>query len=176
MARSLAIGAFGMAAVFCGPSPSALADDAQIARGRYLVVIAGCSDCHTPGALIGASDMTRYLGGSDIGFSIPGQGVFVGQNLTPDKATGVGDWTSDAIVTAIRQGKKPDGSQLSGVMPYTAFSHLTDDDAMAIAAFLKSLPPVSNKVVSYRPNENVPIAVSAVLPPNVYNALPASQK
>ena len=57
----------------------------QVARGRYLVTIAGCSDCHTPGALLGSPDMKRYLGGSDVGFAIPGAGVFVGENLTPDK-------------------------------------------------------------------------------------------
>ena len=61
-------------------------------------------------------------------------------------------------------------------MPYAAFSHLTDADAQAIAAFLKSLPPVSNKVKNFGPNEKVTINVSAVLPPDVYNALPASQK
>ena len=176
MARNIAFLAFGAAAVLCGSSPAALADDAQIARGKYLVTIAGCSDCHTPGALIGAADMKRYLGGSDVGFSIPGQGVFVGQNLTPDKETGLGAWTNDQIVTAIRQGKTPDGRELSPVMPYPAFSHLSDDDAQAIAAFLKSLPPVDNKVVSYKSSDKVPIAVSAVLPPDVYNALPASQK
>jgi mono/diheme cytochrome c family protein len=49
------------------PSPAS-ADDAQIARGQYLVTLAGCSDCHTPGALLGSPDMKRYLGGSDVGF------------------------------------------------------------------------------------------------------------
>ena len=68
---------------------------AQIARGKYLVTIAGCSDCHTPGGMLGSPDMKRYLGGSDVGFSIPGQGVFVGQNLTPDAETGLGKWTAD---------------------------------------------------------------------------------
>jgi mono/diheme cytochrome c family protein len=158
------------------PSP-ALADDAEIARGRYLVTIAGCSDCHTPGALIGAPDMKRYLGGSDVGFSIPGQGVFIGENLTPDKETGIGSWTSDEIVTAIRMGKRPDGGDLSPVMPYAAFSHLTDEDSQAIAAFLKSLPAVMNKNVGpFKSSEPVTITVSAVLPPTVFNALPASQK
>ena len=157
------------------PSP-ATADDAQAARGRYLVTIAGCSDCHTPGALLGTPDMKRYLGGSDVGFSIPGQGVFVGGNLTPDKETGLGQWASDQIVIAIRTGKRPDGAQLSPVMPYPAFSHLTDDDADAIAAFLKSLPAVSNKVSNFGPIEKVTINVSAIVPPDIYNAMPASQK
>jgi mono/diheme cytochrome c family protein len=166
-----------IAVAACGISPPAEADEAQIARGRYLVGIAGCSDCHTPGGMMGAADMKRYLGGSDVGFSIPGEGVYVGENLTPDKETGLGAWTSDQIVTAIRNGKRPDGSVLSGVMPYASFSRLTDEDAAAIAAFLKSIPPVNNKVVGrYKSSDTVPISVSAVLPPEVYNALPASQK
>jgi mono/diheme cytochrome c family protein len=172
-ARTLAVSA----ATVCGFSLPASADDTQIARGRYLVTIAGCSDCHTPGALVGAADMKRYLGGSDVGFSIPGQGVFVGQNLTPDKETGLGNWTSEQIDAAIRKGKRPDGSELSGVMPYASFSHLTDEDALAIVAFLKSIPSVSNKAPGpFRSSEPVTVSVSAVLPPEIYNALPASQK
>jgi mono/diheme cytochrome c family protein len=164
-----------LAAFGCLPSP-ATADDAQVARGRYLATIAGCSDCHTPGALLGAPDMKRYLGGSDVGFSIPGQGVFVGENLTPDKETGLGQWTSDQIVSAIRTGKRPDGGELSPVMPYPAFSHLADNDAEAIVAFLKSLPAVSNKVRNFGPTEKVTISVSAIVPPDIYNVMPASQK
>ena len=62
-------------------------------------------------------------------------------------------------------------------MPYAAFSHLTDEDAQAIAAFLKSLPAVTNKNVGpFKSSEPVTINVSAVLPPAVFNALPASQK
>ena len=154
----------------------ARADDAQLARGKYLVIVAGCSDCHTPGALLGAPDMKRYLGGSDVGFAIPGLGVFVGENLTPDKETGLGDWTSEQIIAAIRTGKTPEGRDLSPVMPFAAFSHLADADAEAIAAFLKSLPPVSNKVKNFGPKQPVTVSVSAILPPAVYNALPAAQK
>ncbi len=168
------LGALGLA--LCSLAAPAAADEAQLARGRYLVGITGCSDCHTPGGMLGAPDMKRYLGGSDVGFSIPTQGVFVGSNLTPDKETGLGQWTADEVVTAIRKGKRPDGSELSGVMPSASFSRLTDEDAFAIAAFLQSLPPVKNKVRDYRSSETVPISVSAVLPPEVYNALPASQK
>ena len=153
----------------------ALADEAQVERGKYLVTIAGCSDCHTPGALLGMPDMKRYLGGSDVGFAIPTQGVFVGQNLTPDKQTGIGGWTDAQIIAAIRQGKTPEGRALSPVMPYFALSHLTDADAEAIVAFLKSLPAVSNQVRNFGPNDKVTINVSAVLPPNVYNALPGAK-
>jgi mono/diheme cytochrome c family protein len=164
------------AAVFAAAAPlpsPVFADDAQIARGRYLVTISGCSDCHTPGALLGSPDMKRYLGGSDVGFAIPGAGVFVGDNLTPDKDTGLGSWTEAQIVAAIRTGKTPEGRELSPVMPYPALSKLTDADAQAIVAFLKSLAPVSNKVKNFGPNDKVTISVSAVLPPDVYNALPA---
>jgi mono/diheme cytochrome c family protein len=154
---------------------SALADDAQIARGRYLVTISGCSDCHTPGALLGSPDMKRYLGGSDVGFAIPGAGVFVGGNLTPDKDTGLGSWTDAQIIAAIRTGKTPEGRELSPVMPYPALSHLPDADAEAIVAFLKSLPAVSHQVKNFGPNEKVTVSVSAVLPPDVYNAMPAAK-
>jgi mono/diheme cytochrome c family protein len=169
-------GAGALAFALCSFAAPAAADEAQIARGRYLVGIAGCSDCHTPGGLTGGPDMKRYLGGSDVGFSIPTEGVFVGSNLTPDKETGLGRWTADQIVVAIRKGKRPDGGALSGAMPSASFSRLTDEDAFAIAAFLQSLPPVKNKVRNYRSSETAPIPVSAVLPPEVYNALPASQK
>jgi mono/diheme cytochrome c family protein len=177
MTRRLIAMVLGAALTAAGSLLSpASADDAQVARGQYLVIIAGCSDCHTPGALLGAPDMKRYLGGSDVGFAIPGLGVFVGQNLTPDKETGLGDWTSEQIVAAIRNGKTPEGKDLSPVMPFPAFSHLTDADADAVAAFLKSLPPVSNKVKNFGPQEPVTINVSTVLPPAVFNALPAGQK
>ncbi len=178
MARLALAAALGAAVGAFAPLASpASADDAQVARGHYLVIIAGCSDCHTPGALIGAPDMKRYLAGSDVGFSIPGQGVFVGQNLTPDTETGIGSWTAGQIVAAVRTGKRPDGSELSGVMPYASFSHLTDADAEAVAAFLKSIPAVSNKNAGPIPSsDKATIAVSAVLPPDVYNALPAAQK
>jgi mono/diheme cytochrome c family protein len=167
-------GVVALGAAFAGP---AAADDAQIHRGAYLVTIAGCSDCHTPGALTGHPDKTRYLAGSDTGFAIPGEGVYVGQNLTPDKETGIGAWSSADIVTALRTGKRPDGGALSGVMPFAAFSHLTDQDAEAIAAFLKSLPAVQNKAPGpFKPADKVTVLVSTVLPPGVYNAMPAAQK
>src|SRR5262245_50595594 len=118
---------------------AAMADDEQIARGKYLVTISGCNDCHTPGYFFGKPDMSRFLGGSDVGFEIPGQGVFVGPNITPDKDTGIGHWTAEQIVTAIQTGARPDGRILAPIMPWHAFAQLTADDARAIAAFLQSL-------------------------------------
>jgi len=117
-----------------------------VERGRYLVAFGGCIDCHTPGYFMGMPDMTRLLGGSEVGFEIPGLGVFHGPNLTPDMETGLGSWTEEQIVTAVTKGMRPDGRELAPIMPWRGFANLTRTDSMAIAAFLKSLPPVSNKV------------------------------
>ena len=92
--------------------------------------------------------MKRLLGGSDVGFGIPGLGVFVGPNLTPDTETGLGGWTDAEIIAAMTTGKRRDGRVLSGVMPFAALSHLTPADAQAIVAYLRSLPPVRNAVLS----------------------------
>ena len=101
----------------CVVSLQAGAAESQVERGKYLVTFGGCSDCHTPGSFLGHPDMAKYLGGSDVGFAIPGLGVFVGRNLTPDKETGLGGWTSKQIVTAITTGKRPDGRELAPIMP-----------------------------------------------------------
>src|SRR5262245_15384148 len=82
-----------MALMLATVAGGAQADDAQIQRGKYLIQISGCSDCHTPGGMLGQADMARYLGGSDVGFAIPGVGIYVGQNLTPDQETGLGGWS-----------------------------------------------------------------------------------
>ncbi|HLH48431.1 MAG TPA: cytochrome c [Roseiarcus sp.] len=157
-------------------SPTARADDPQIERGKYLVQISGCSDCHTPGGMLGQPDMARYLGGSDVGFAIPGVGIYLGQNLTPDQETGLGAWSDEQIIAAIRTGKRPDGRTLSEVMPYPSFAHLTDQDAQAIAAFLKSLPPIRNKVPGpFGPNEKATTFVSVVISAGQYNNLPPAK-
>ena len=120
------------AAALVALSTAAAAADGQLDRGKYLVTIAGCNDCHTPGYFFGKPDMDRYLGGSDVGFEIPGLGVFVGRNITPDKETGIGSWSMDQIVTALTTGKRPDGRELAPIMPWHAFAHLqkadVDDD------------------------------------------------
>lgn len=131
------------AAVAVSPASAA---DPQIARGRNLASFAGCFDCHTPGYSFGKPDMARYLGGSDVGFEIPGQGVFVGSNLTPDNETGLGTWTIEQIVAALQTGVRPDGRILAPIMPWRSFAKLTRQDARAIAVYLKSLPPLAHKV------------------------------
>jgi mono/diheme cytochrome c family protein len=152
---------------------SAHAADPQVERGKYLVELGGCTDCHTPGHFLGHPDMARYLGGSDVGFGIPDLGVFVGPNLTPDAETGLGKWTEQQIVTAITRGERPDGRMLAPAMPWRDLAALTKQDALAIAAFLKSLPPISHKVAGpFGPNETPTVFVMSVLPGPVY----ASQK
>lgn len=122
------------------------ATDAQVARGRYLVAIIACSDCHTDGALAGKPDMAHFLGGSSIGFQMPGLGYFYPPNLTPDRNTGLGNWTEAEIVDALTKGIRPDGRELAPIMSWRSFANLTPKDAYAIAAYLKSLPPVKHKV------------------------------
>lgn len=145
---------------------AAMADDAQITRGEYLLTISGCNDCHTPGYFFGKPDLSRFLGGSDVGFEIPGVGVVVGRNITPDEETGIGGWSREQIVTALQAGQRPDGRLLAPIMPWHAFAHLTKDDAMAIAAFLQKLKPVKNKVPDpVKPGEKVSTFMFRILPP-----------
>lgn len=115
-------------------------------HGRYLVELAGCGHCHTPGHFRGKEDELRDLAGGDVGFEVPGAGTVVGPNLTPDLATGLGAWTDRQIDTAIRGGVRPDGRVLSPVMPWQNFAHMSDADVQSIIAYLRTLKPVSNKV------------------------------
>jgi mono/diheme cytochrome c family protein len=112
-----------------------------VVRGRYLVTIMSCNDCHTPGTLYGQPDTTRRLSGSELGWTGP-WGVVHARNLTPD-STGIGSWSKEQIVQALRTGNTPDGRQLAPIMPWMNFASILDEnDAMAIAAYLKSLPPI----------------------------------
>jgi uncharacterized protein YjiS (DUF1127 family)/mono/diheme cytochrome c family protein len=147
-------------------SRAVLAQEAQVKRGQYLVTLGGCTDCHTPGYFFGKPDMARFLGGSEVGFEIPGLGVFHGPNLTPDRETGLGTWSTQEIANAITKGQRPDGRILAPIMPWHAFANLTGDDVGAIVAFLKSLSPVSNKVPGpFGPNERPTSFVMKIVPP-----------
>ena len=155
-----------LAASLAALSPAAHAADPQIERGKYLVSFSGCFDCHTPGYFFGKPDMARFLAGSEVGFEIPGAGIFVGPNLTPDNETGLGNWSKEQIVTAIQTGVRPDGRVLAPIMPWKSFAGLTKQDAMAIAAYLKSLPPVKNKVAGpFGPAEKPTTFVMKIVPP-----------
>jgi mono/diheme cytochrome c family protein len=145
---------------------AAYADSAQVARGKYLVRLAGCTDCHTPGHFLGKPDMSRYLAGSEVGFEVPGVGTVVGRNLTPDKETGIGSWTLEQITTAIRTGVRPDGRSLSPIMPFAAYAGMSQSDADAIAIFLKTLPPVKHNIPGpFTANEKPTTARWRLVPP-----------
>lgn len=118
----------------------------KLRRGEYLTNIMDCAGCHTPGIFLGKPDMERRLAGSEVGFHIPGLGTFFPPNLTPDKETGLGSWSEADIVKAVRLGARPDGRMLAPAMPYKAYGRLTDADASALAAYLKSLKPIVNRV------------------------------
>ena len=112
-----------------------------VARGEYLVKIMDCTGCHTPGALIGKPDFSRFLAGADVGFRVPTVGVIYAPNLTPDPEAGLGRWTDAQIIRAVKHGERPDGRRLVPVMPWPSYSALTDADAAALVAYLRTLPP-----------------------------------
>jgi mono/diheme cytochrome c family protein len=120
------------------------AADPALQRGEYLATIMDCSACHTDGALIGRPDLQHPLAGSSIGHEVPGLGVFYPPNLTPDDETGLGRWSRDEVMLAIRAGRRPDGRELAPAMPWRSYAALTDEDAMALASYLKSLPPTTS--------------------------------
>ncbi|MEQ1524099.1 MAG: cytochrome c [Aestuariivirga sp.] len=164
--RKILLACAAMSAVLGTLQLTAAANDTLLKRGKYIVSIAGCGDCHTPGYLLGKPDISRSLGGSEVGFEIPGLGVFHGPNLTPDNETGLGKWTADEIVTAFQTGKRPDGRELAPIMPWRNFASFTPEDAQAIAAYLKSLPPIANKVPGpFGPTDKPTSFVMKVVPP-----------
>lgn len=124
----------------------------QLDRGRYMVELLGCGNCHTDGALIGEPDPQRLMAGSSVGIAWTNPlenrnpGVVFPANLTPDPETGIGDWSLEDIVAMLVSGIDRHGSQSLPVMPWQAYSRLEDEDARAIAMYLKSLPPVRHEV------------------------------
>jgi mono/diheme cytochrome c family protein len=166
IATGLAVGtAIGLSMLVALPSP-AIGQTADIKRGKYLVGLSGCNDCHTPGYFFGKPDTARFLAGSEVGFELPGLGVFYGPNLTPDKETGLGNWSRTEIATAITKGQRPDGRMLAPIMPWHAFAALTPHDTRAIVAYLRSLPAVRNKVPGpFGPSEKPTSFVMKIVPP-----------
>ena len=153
---------------------TAMPVQSPVERGRYLVSIMGCTDCHTPGYFLGMPDMNRYLAGQEVGFEIPGMGIFHPPNLTPDPETGLGNWSEQQIVAALTTGMRPDGRMLSPIMPWMNYASLMPDDAMAIAAYLKTLPAVVNNVPGpFGPNDTPTAFVMRVVPPPGAGAPPA---
>jgi mono/diheme cytochrome c family protein len=115
-------------------------------RGEYLVHAEMCGLCHTQ---IDRTGIYRgddfYLAGGMRVVAYP-HGVFVSRNLTSDDATGIGRWTEPQIANALRNGRAPDRLLNMWCMPWFYFNHLTEDDATAIARYLKDLRPVHNRI------------------------------
>jgi mono/diheme cytochrome c family protein len=122
-----------------------------LARGNYLVnSVASCGACHTPrvGATwLGGERTDAYLAGGSV-FNDQEEGFrVVAPNISQDRETGIGAWTDDELVRAIRDGVTHDGHLMSPPMPFTAWQVMSDDDARAIVAYLRTTPAVKNKVV-----------------------------
>jgi mono/diheme cytochrome c family protein len=157
-------------------TPNANAASASaVARGEYLVNFGSCHDCHTPwklGPKGPEPDMTRALSGHPSDLVMPPApalppgpwmtvaaasmtawsgpwGVSYTANLTPDKETGLGEWTPEMFIATMRTGRhQGKGRALLPPMPYFSVAHLTDDDIRAVFAYLQSVKPVHNRVPS----------------------------
>ena len=176
-----AVAAFGLAVLILTgrPSPAPAAAQAAAtptlpdARGRYLVTIMGCNDCHTPWKNTAKGpepDMTRMLSGhpeavrvaapaelgqgpwawaataTNTAFSGP-WGVSFAANLTPDGQTGLGKWTADTFIAALRRGRhEGQGRPILPPMPFPMIRQATDEDLRAIFAYLQSIPAIANRV------------------------------
>jgi mono/diheme cytochrome c family protein len=134
-----------------------------VQRGAYLATVTGCHDCHTPGGFYGAPDMSRALSGSELGWKGP-WGVSYARNLTPD-ATGLAQWTDEEILDAMQKGVKKDGSPIAPPMPWPDFAHLTPSDALAIVAYLRSLPPIRHEMPARVPPGGEAAGSIIVIPP-----------
>jgi mono/diheme cytochrome c family protein len=149
-----------------------------VARGLYIVNAGGCHDCHTPwkmGAQGPEPDMSRALSGHPETESLSvtpnlGQGPWISAasatntafagpwgisfaaNLTPDTNTGLGIWTEDMFIKAIRTGRHMGTSRpINPPMPWPAFRNFSDEDLHAIWSYLRSLKPMTNHVPDYLP-------------------------
>ncbi|MGH7332019.1 MAG: cytochrome C [Candidatus Rokuibacteriota bacterium] len=129
-------------------TPPATAPTAGLARGEYLVRAVGhCGECHTPRGMTQAVDNSRFLAGNPRG---PENSVV--PNITPDKSTGIGDWSEEDLTEYLGTGNKPDGDVSSGLMEEVihgttaGYKDMTKADRLAIARYLKSIPPIQNKV------------------------------
>jgi mono/diheme cytochrome c family protein len=115
------------------------AAETPVQRGSYLVTTIGaCGNCHSPrnaaGHIVAGMELT---GGFE--FDDPGIGHVIGPNITPDPGTGIGTWTEPQIVTALRDGHRPDAAIIGPPMPIPVYRQLSDNDAAAIAAYLRHL-------------------------------------
>jgi len=150
---------------------------ARIERGRYLFqFVSDCDGCHSE------RDLGRFGGpvvaaGRGKGFVFPAEmdlpGVVVASNITPDRETGIGDWTDGEKIRAIREGIGRDGRTLFPMMPYTYYRQMSDEDVFAVVAYMNTLTPVRNILPKTEINfpvslliKSAPQPAGSVPPPN----------
>ena len=164
------------------PAAAAPASADLVNGGRYLVTIMGCNDCHTPykmGEKGPEPDMSRMLSGHPESMKLPPPpklegpwemlatstltawagpwGISYTANLTPDENTGIGIWTEDMFIRAMRTGKHMGTSrQILPPMPWPWYGQARDDELKAIFAYLKSIPPIKNRVPDPTPPGEAP--------------------
>jgi hypothetical protein len=172
------------------PVAQAAPTESPAERGKYLVTVAGCDDCHSPKIFKEQGpepDMSRRLSGHPVADKLPkvpagvlgpdkfgavGTNDFTAwvgpwgtsytANLTPDKTTGLGSWTADMFVKALKTGKhQGEGRPILPPMPWPNFAQLKEEDLRAIFAFLQTLPPIQNAVPDPVPPAGVPAAPPA---------------
>jgi len=156
-------------AILLSSAPSAAqqpANNAAVERGRYLVTITGCHDCHSPKVEGMKPDLARALSGRPATTQLPTAtktevhasldltawtgpwGYSIAANLTPDPATGLGTrYTEASFITTMRTGKKPNGTPVMPPMPSDVYQNMTDDDLKANFAYLKTIKPIRNPVL-----------------------------
>ncbi|PYN55285.1 MAG: cytochrome C [Candidatus Rokuibacteriota bacterium] len=126
---------------------------ADIARGKYVFGATGGCGCHTVPKHPANAGGRRYDGPF---------GTVYSANITPDRETGIGSWTDEQIITAIRLGRRPNGERLIPVHPYTTFNGMIADDLQALVAYLRTVPAV--KQANQPKKISVPMFESVFLP------------
>jgi mono/diheme cytochrome c family protein len=121
----------------------------RLARGGYLVNQAmSCGACHSThegsNFLVTGERADMYLAGNAVDWKDQGFKFWI-PNLTPDVETGLGAWSDDEIMRAIRDGVGRDGHLMFPLMPFSSYQHVSDEDLRAIVAYLRSVPPIKNK-------------------------------
>ncbi len=124
----------------------------QLKYGEYLLTIAHCTDCHTPMTDKQMPDMDRFLAGGQ-SFKLPTFAVTVA-NITPDSSTGIGTWTEKAFVEKFKNNSRPDvldknPGKFNTIMPWSFYGTMKENDLKAIYAYLRTIKPVSNKIVKW---------------------------
>ena len=146
-----AVEMFGLR-TFIGPRKRALTDrkfestPARLERGKYIASSMGCLYCHSPHDW-SKRDHPIPVGTEGSGHQLPYTdlpGRIVAPNLTPDKETGAGNWSDDALARAIREGIGHDDRTLFPIMPYVHYRTMPDEDLASVVVYLRSLPPVKN--------------------------------